>query len=68
MGKTIILTFAITTLALSAIASRAAITYGASKKIILTACEKQIWPNFSDNCLLTIAGEKSERKFRIVSY
>ncbi len=68
MVKSVIFTFAIAALALSAIASRAAITYKTPEIAAPTTCEKQAWPNFSDNCLLTISGDKSDRKFRVVIY
>ncbi len=68
MVKSIILTFAIAALVLSAIASRAAITYKSPEISAPATCEQQAWPNFSENCLLTISGEKSDRKFRVVNY
>lgn len=71
MTKAIILSMALSAILMSLIASSAAKAYKteeiSTKEIaVVSTCAQQIWPSFTQDCLLTIQGQKSNRKFRIV--
>ena len=68
MTRAIILTMALGALAISVIASNAANTSETGPIVNENSCDRQIWPNFSEGCLLTIQGKKSDRKFRQISF
>ncbi len=68
MTKAIILSMALSAISLSLIASSAAKTGKTEEVAAAFACSQQIWPNFSQGCLLTIQGQKSDRTFRVVTF
>ena len=68
MNRAVFLSIALASLALSMIATNAAGNTSNVQIAVGSTCDQQIWPVFSNDCLLTIKGEKSERKFRVISY
>ncbi len=66
MTKATILTATIAAVALSVMASQAAVQT-TSAAALKSACETQIWPNISSDCLLTISGEKADLTVRVVT-
>ncbi len=67
MTRSKIITAAVVTLALSAIASNAAIVIKPTAAPAPVACDLQIWPDISSDCLLTIDGKKADLNVRIVT-
>lgn len=68
MTKALLLSMALSAISLSVIASSAAKSNKTEEIAAVSTCGQQIWPTFSQNCLLTIQGQKSNRKFRVVTY
>lgn len=66
MTKATILTATVAAIVLSVMASQAAVQ-PAIATALKSACETQIWPNISSDCLLTISGEKADLTVRVVS-
>lgn len=67
MNKAIFVTISLVAFVLSVFASNAAVTNQNRVETAKSSCEQQAWPRFSQDCLMSINGEKSERQFRMIS-